>query len=116
MLETIKGKLKAGMNAVAMTKEKAEKVLHEYVEKGKISRKDAKEMVSKLAESSKKEYKKASSDVSETYNEVVKKMGLVNKKQVESLEKRIAGLEKELKKKKTRPPVKKQATKRAPKS
>lgn len=98
MIDVIKKSLLAGIGATVVTAEMLEKSLNEWVEKGKISTDEAKELAEQILEDSRKEYQQARQQVEGWFEENIEKAGLVRKSRLESMEKRLNELEAELQK------------------
>ena len=67
--------------------------MRELVKKGAISTKDSREMVKKLLKEASNERKRIQKFGQQEANRIVKKMGMVSKREVNSLSKRINALE-----------------------
>jgi polyhydroxyalkanoate synthesis regulator phasin len=93
MIDLIKKTMLAGIGATVTTKEKIEGALHEYVEKGKLSAHDAKNLADRIVADGKQEYEQARHDLSQRFEELLKKSKLATREELAALEKRIAALE-----------------------
>ena len=98
MLETIKKTVLAGIGATVVTVETLEKSLNELVEKGKISKDEAKDLAGKIIDDSKKEYEDAKTTVEGWFEEMIEKAGLVKKSKLDAMNTRMDELEAELRK------------------
>ncbi|MGE9292455.1 hypothetical protein [Ruficoccus sp. ZRK36] len=98
MIDLIKKGMLATVGAAVVTKEQAEGLLNEFVDKGKITAGEAQEMASKIADSGKKEFEKAKKEVNSRIDEMLQGGVLVTRAEIEALEKRVAALEKAAKK------------------
>lgn len=98
MLEAIRKTLLAGIGATVLTAEMLEKTLNEWVEKGKISADEAKELAEQILEDSRKEYGDARQQLESWFEDNIEKAGLVKKSRLVSMEKRLDELEAELQK------------------
>jgi len=96
MIDLIKKTMLAGIGATVTTKEKIEGVLHEYVEKGKLSTQDAKHLADRIVADGKQEFEQAKSDLSQRFQELLKKSNLVTRDELAALERRLADLESKL--------------------
>lgn len=96
MIDAIKKVMLAGVGAAAISTEKAEKALNEFVEKGKLSAGDAKEAARKLANEGKQEFESASKMLEERFDSMLKKLGKGQSERIESLETRVILLEAKL--------------------
>lgn len=93
MIDLFKKTVLAGIGATVVTAEFIEKRLSEFVEKGKITRQEAAEMASKIAEEGKKEFEQARAELGDTLDEWMKKARLARQSDVEALAARVAALE-----------------------
>lgn len=98
MLDTLKKTLLAGIGATVVTAEMLEKSLNDLVEKGKISKDEAKELAGKIVDDSKQEYEEARKTIDGWFEEMIEKAGLVRKSKLDSMNKRMDELEAELQK------------------
>jgi len=93
MIDLIKKTMLAGIGATVTTKEKVEHVLHEYVEKGKLSTQDAKNLADRIIADGKQEFEQAKTDLSQRLQELLKKSNFATREELNALEKRVAALE-----------------------
>ncbi len=93
MIDIIKKTMLAGVGAAVVTKEKVEGALHEYVEKGKLSTQDAKNLAERIVADGRHEYEQAKTELSKRVQEILKKSNLVTREELAALEKRLAALE-----------------------
>ena len=93
MIDVIKKAILAGVGAAALTKEKAEEVLGDLVEKGKLSASDAKDAAKKIADEGKQEFESASAKVQEKFDDLVSRVGKKQSDRIDALETRVAELE-----------------------
>jgi len=97
MIDLIKKTVLAGVGAATLTKEKAEEVLGELVDKGKLSATEAKETAEKIAEDGKREFESATTQLQEKFDELLSKAGFNQSKRIDELETKVADLEARLK-------------------
>ncbi|MDX2109062.1 MAG: hypothetical protein SFY80_02355 [Verrucomicrobiota bacterium] len=93
MMDLFKKTVMAGIGATVVTKELVERKLGEFVEKGKISSQEAREMAAKIAEEGKKEFEQSKQELSTWLDETVKKAALARQKDLDALTARVAALE-----------------------
>lgn len=98
MIDLIKKGMLAAVGAAVVTKEQAEGLLNEFVDKGKITAGEAQEMASKIADSGKVEFEKAKKQINARIDEMLQGGVIVTRVEIEALEKRVAALEKAAKK------------------
>lgn len=96
MFELIKKTVLAGIGATAITKDKAQAVLEELVERGKLTRKEAEEMAEKIADSGRKEVDLVAKSISENFQELLHQAKVATREDLHSIEKRVAALEKKV--------------------
>ncbi len=92
MIDAIRKVLLAGVGAAAFSVEKAEKVLGEMVEKGKLSADDAREAARKLADEGKREFEEASRTLETKLDATLSKLGRGQGARIEVLETQVAAL------------------------
>jgi len=96
MLDLIKKTVLAGIGATVITKEKVEVLLNEYVEKGKLSAQDAKNLSERIVADGKHEFEQVKHDLSGRFQELLEKSKLATRDELTALEKRLATLEAKL--------------------
>lgn len=87
-----------GIGIAALTKEKAEDIAKEFVEKGELSSEEGKELVMDLLKKSEEQKKELTKRVDNEVKKALKGL-VVSKKDIQRLEKRIEQLERRSKKK-----------------
>ncbi|MCK4297560.1 MAG: polyhydroxyalkanoate synthesis regulator [Candidatus Marinimicrobia bacterium] len=101
MLDIVKKTLLLGLGVASLTKEKAEEIVNELVKHGEVAYKDRPKVINELLQKSEEEKKKFVSKISETVKTVVNEMGLPSRDDIDELKKKINGLEKSIRKKKS---------------
>lgn len=96
MIDFIKKGMLASLGAAVITKEKTEAALNDLVEKGKISRDEAKVASEKIVEEGRKEFDRFKEEAAKRMSELLHKSNLVTREQYEALEARVQKLEAEL--------------------
>lgn len=96
MIDSIKKVMLAGVGAAVITAEKVEESLSEWVDKGKVSADEAKDMARRVASQGRSEFDTASKDLRQAIHELLEKAGVGQKDRVEALEKRLLALEVEV--------------------
>ncbi len=86
--------LSAGLGAFALTKEKAENIVDDLVKKGKVAKKDQPEFVKKLLEKGKDTRAEIEKIVENTTRDVLNKVNIPTKSDIDALMKKIEKLEK----------------------
>ena len=86
----------AGLGVASITKEKAEKLMNELVNRGETSNKEAGDYLDKLLERGKKEREEFRGNVNKEVGKVIGKLGLATKEDVAEIIKRIDRLEKKV--------------------
>jgi polyhydroxyalkanoate synthesis regulator phasin len=87
-----------GIGIAALTREKAQEIVNEYVETGDITEDDGKKMVKDLMDSSSKHKSALEKKIEEEVKRAAAKLNLASKDDIKRLEKKIAALEKGRKK------------------
>lgn len=93
MMDVIKKTLLAGVGAAVITKEKVEAALEEFVEQGKVSSKEAREMAEKIAEDGRREFENMSQELNEKLRERFAREDRKAQARLDALEARVAMLE-----------------------
>jgi polyhydroxyalkanoate synthesis regulator phasin len=96
MIDSIKKVMLAGVGAAVITAEKVEEALSDWVEKGKVSAEEAKEMADRVASRGKEEFESTSRDVKKAVQELLEKAGVGQKDRIDALERRLLALEVEV--------------------
>lgn len=96
MIETLKKTIFAGIGAAALTKEAVEKVLNDWVEKGKISAADAKEFFAKSEKVGEESWEKVCGGISEKTEDFSKKMPFATREQLCEINRRLKAIEEKL--------------------
>lgn len=93
MLEILKKGMLAGIGAAAITKESAEKVLSELVEKGRLTSAEAKETADKIVAQGRKEYETAYDAMQEAFDKMLRKAHVATQAELAELAERVNRLE-----------------------
>lgn len=96
MFETLKKTFYAGLGAATLSKEAIEKVLGDWVAKGKISADDAKDFFTKVSKIGEENWEKARCDFSEKAEDLGKKWPFATREQVCKINKRLKAIEEKL--------------------
>ena len=86
----------AGIGAVAMTQEEMEKLVDKMVDRGEIAEKDARQLVQETMERRKKEAKKAEEELDKRLEEVMARMNVPSKGDIDALSAKITELSKKV--------------------
>ncbi|MGD8752686.1 MAG: phasin family protein [Anaerolineales bacterium] len=92
ILEMARKVLLAGMGAVALAQDEVEAFVNKLIERGEIAEKDGKNLIADLREKRKKETKKAESEVNKRIEEVLDRLNVPSKADIEALNQKIATL------------------------
>lgn len=93
MKNTLKKSLALGLGIAASTKEQAEKIVKELVEKGELSKEESKELVNELVKKGEETQKEIDARVDRKLKKVIRELNLVTKDELEELKQRIEALE-----------------------
>lgn len=93
MIETFKKTLLAGIGAAAVTKDKVQAGLDDFVKQGKVSAADAKAIAEKIAQEGRREFDEASSKLGDKFRELVSYTDNKFLPRLEALEARVSALE-----------------------
>jgi polyhydroxyalkanoate synthesis regulator phasin len=94
MFEKMDKLMLAGLGALSMSKEKAEKIFDEYVEKGKAEHADKSGFVKEMMNSAEKTRGEFEKMISKQIHETVDKLNLATKEDVKKVEKKVDKLSK----------------------
>ena len=98
MKKTLEGLMLAGLGAFILTKEKAEKFVDELEKKGKATKIEHPDIVKTILEKGTEVRKEIEKIVEKTVMNIYKKLNVPTRQDLEILSRRIATLEKKLKK------------------
>ncbi len=93
MLDIIKKTLYAGIGATVTTKEHVQKMLHELVEQGKLTRQEAEKMADKIVEESRREFESTTQEVNSAIRDWWQREKPVSEEELQKLESRVKSLE-----------------------
>ncbi|QGT99567.1 hypothetical protein SYNTR_0974 [Candidatus Syntrophocurvum alkaliphilum] len=95
-MDFMKKALYLGIGAITLTKEKAEKLINDLVEKGEMNRDEAKQFVDEMLKKGEEEKKELRTIINNEINNVKNETGIITRTDLEKLEKRIAEIESKL--------------------
>jgi poly(hydroxyalkanoate) granule-associated protein len=95
-VEVTRKVLLAGIGAVALTQEQIESFVGKLVERGEIAEKDGKKLVRDVMERRKKDAKKAEDEVDKRMVEMLDRMNVPTKNDIEALSAKITALTKKV--------------------
>ncbi len=93
MIDSLKNTLLAGLGAASYTKEKVEDIFKNLVEKGKVSKEEAENYLSRLSAEARESFDKTSKEVSEKLQDLLRKGPFATAADLKKLEERIEALE-----------------------
>lgn len=96
MLDAVRRILLAGMGAVALTQEEIEKFVNRLVERGEIAEKDGKKLVQDVMERRKRQAKKAEEELDKRVEEILGRLNVPSKADIEALSAKITALTKKI--------------------
>ena len=85
-----------GIGVISLTKEKVEELSRELIQKGDLTQEEGKKFVHDVLAEKEKQVKDIESQVNTKVQEFINKSGVVTKKDIQALEKKIEELEKKL--------------------
>lgn len=86
----------ASIGAVALAQEELEQFINKLVERGEIAEKDGKKLVSEAMDRRKKETKKAESELDKRMEELLARMNVPSKSDIDALSAKITALTKKV--------------------
>ncbi len=92
MIELVKKALLTGVGVASLTKEKIEEVARDFVEKGKMSEQEGRELVDDLVLRSDESRIELQKQISEKVEALLEKMDLAKKSEVDALKLEVAEL------------------------
>ena len=96
MLDIIKKSLYLGLGVASFTKERAESMVDELIEKGQLSKDEKSKAIKDIFDKIEKEEKEVQKKIQKVVKEVLDKVGVATQKDIENLQKRIKKLEAKL--------------------
>jgi len=88
--------LLAGVGAVVLTQEEIEKVINRMVERGEIAEQDGKKLFREVMDRRKKEAKKAEDEMDRRIEEILARLNVPTKSDIEALSAKITALTKKV--------------------
>jgi polyhydroxyalkanoate synthesis regulator phasin len=89
MFETLDKMMLAGLGAVSMTREKAEKIFDEYVSRGKVEKDARSGFIKELMDSAEKTKNDLEKMIADQTAKTIEKLKLANKDDISRLEKKL---------------------------
>ncbi len=102
--ETLRKLLMAGIGAVALAQDEIEAVINKLVERGELAEKDGKKIIQDMLDKRKKETKKVEEDITKRTEEILRRLNIPTKADIEALSKKINALSKKVDELKKSPP------------
>lgn len=96
LLDAARKVLLAGIGAVALAQEEIEDFVNKLVERGEIAEKDGKKLVREVMERRKKETDKAEDEIAKRVEDVLDRMNVPTKSDIEVLSEKITALSKKV--------------------
>jgi poly(hydroxyalkanoate) granule-associated protein len=96
LMETVRKIMLAGVGAVALAQDEIEELVNKFVERGEIAEKDGRKLVRELRDRRKKEAEKAEDEVSKRVEDILARMNVPTKADIEALGEKIAALSKKV--------------------
>lgn len=96
LFEAARKVLLASMGAMALAQEEMEDFVSKLVERGEIAEKDGKKLVREMMEKRKKEAKKAETEMDKRLEELLDRMNVPSKSDIEALSAKITALTKKV--------------------
>lgn len=88
--------LLAGIGAVALAQDEMEEFVNKLVERGEIAEQDGKKLIREMVERRRKEAKKAEDELDRRVEELLKRMNVPTKSDIEALSAKIVALTKKV--------------------
>lgn len=91
--DVIERTLMLGLGAAALTKDRVQAVVDEFIHRGQLSAEDGKDMVERLASRSREEARSALKTADSSLQTVVRELGAASRRDVEDLDFRLRQIE-----------------------
>ncbi len=88
--------LLAGVGAIVLTQEEVEKLINRLVERGEIAEQDGKKLLREVMDKRKKEAKKAEDEMDRRIEEILARLNVPTKSDIEALSAKITALTKKV--------------------
>jgi polyhydroxyalkanoate synthesis regulator phasin len=92
LLDALRKVLLAGIGGVAMAQDELEKFLHKLVERGEIAEKDARKLIDEVVSRRKEEAKKAEVEIDKRIEDIMARMSVPTKADIDALSEKIVKL------------------------
>lgn len=96
LFETLRKVMLASIGAFALGLEEVEEFLNKLVERGEIAEQDAKNLINEMKSKRKKDAKEAEEEISKRVEEVLDRMNVPTKSDIDALGKKITSLSKKV--------------------
>lgn len=96
LLETARKVLLAGIGAVALAQEEIEEFVNKLIERGEIAEKDGKKLIREVAEKRKKTTAKAEDEFTQRIEEILDRLNVPSKEDIDALGSKITALSKKV--------------------
>ena len=94
MFETLDKMMLAGLGAISMTRERAEKIFDEYVSRGKVEKESRSGFIKAVMDAADKNRKELEKLIAKQIRETVEHLNLPTREDIERLEKKLDKLSK----------------------
>ncbi|MDQ0287775.1 polyhydroxyalkanoate synthesis regulator phasin [Desulfofundulus luciae] len=105
MFKTAERLILAGIGALALTTEKVEKMINELVERGQMSKEEARDFLQELIAKGEQEKANLAETLRREISQLREELGLVTRAEIEELRNRVARLEEQLAQKQNETPT-----------
>ncbi len=96
MIDMLKKTLLAGVGATVVTAERVEATLDDLVKRGKLTADEAREVASKMADESKREFEDVRGAMGQMFDDMLAKANMASKRDIARLEGKIDALQAQL--------------------
>jgi len=96
LLEAARKVLLAGIGAVAIAQEEIEDFVNKLIERGEIAEKDGKKLISEVVEKRKKSAEKAEDEFTQRIEEILDRLNVPSKEDIDALGNKITALSKKV--------------------
>lgn len=96
MLAAVRKVLLAGIGVVALAQEEVEEFVNRLIERGEIAEKDGRRLVSDIMERRKKQVQEAEEELESRIEEILNRMNIPSKADIDALSRKITNLSKKV--------------------
>lgn len=97
MQDTIRKMMYAGLGAFSITREKAQHIVNELIQKGQVNQEEAQEVLDNLIKKGEQEREALKQNIKEEVIKTHRELGMITREEFNNLQERVQALENSLK-------------------